>query len=93
MCERLALTSGSNARYGIAFGVLGALEEAINLSRDYALQRKQFGKPLAAFQLVQKKLADANMEATIGLVSAVQLGRLKDSKNWSREFRRVSRLR
>lgn len=51
-----------------------------------SLPSKQFGKPLAAFQLVQKKLADANMEAALGLVSAVQLGRLKDSKNWSRAF-------
>lgn len=50
---------------------------------DYS---QQFGKPIASFQLVQKKLADANMEAAIGLVSAVQLGRLKDSHNWSRTF-------
>ncbi|KAL8283540.1 hypothetical protein RQP46_005643 [Phenoliferia psychrophenolica] len=76
----------NNARFGIAFGVLGALEEAIKLSRDYALQRKQFGKPIASFQLIQKKLADANMEAAIGLVSCVQLGRLKDSKNWAPEM-------
>lgn len=74
----------NNARYGIAFGVIGALEEAITLSRDYALNRKQFGVPIASFQLIQKKLADANMEAAIALVSVVQLGRLKDSKNWSR---------
>lgn len=67
-----------------SFGVIGALEEAISLSRDYALNRKQFGVPIASFQLVQKKLADANMEAAIALVSVVQLGRLKDSKNWSR---------
>lgn len=68
------------------FGVLGALEEAIALARDYALNRKQFNVPIASFQLVQEKLANANMEAAIGLVSVVQLGRLKDSKNWAREF-------
>lgn len=48
--------------------------------------RKQFGAPIASFQLIQKKLAEANMEAAIGLVSAVQLGRLKDSGNWSRTY-------
>ncbi|GAA5992375.1 hypothetical protein JCM5350_005712 [Sporobolomyces pararoseus] len=76
----------NNARFGISFGIIGALEEAIKVTRDYAMERKQFGKPLAAFQLVQKKLADAHMEAAIGLVSCVQLGRLKDSKNWSPEM-------
>ncbi|ORY90789.1 acyl-CoA dehydrogenase domain-containing protein [Leucosporidium creatinivorum] len=76
----------NNARFGISFGVIGALEEALELSREYALQRKQFGKPIASFQLVQKKLADASMEASLGLVSCVQLGRLKDSGNWSPEM-------
>ncbi|GAA5929312.1 uncharacterized protein JCM15063_004117 [Sporobolomyces koalae] len=76
----------NNARFGISFGIIGALEEAIRVTREYAMERKQFGKPLAAFQLVQKKLADAHMEAAIGLVSCVQLGRLKDSKNWSPEM-------
>jgi len=76
----------NNARFGISFGIIGALEEAIRVTRDYAMERKQFGKPLGAFQLVQKKLADASMEAAIGLVSCVQLGRLKDSKNWSPEM-------
>lgn len=47
-----------------SFGAIGALEESLSITRDYALQRIQFGKPLAAFQLVQKKLADASMEAT-----------------------------
>jgi glutaryl-CoA dehydrogenase len=81
----------SNARFGIAFGVIGALEEAIQLSREYALQRsvfplsvlrktyshvhvtlrKQFGKPIASFQLVQKKLADANMEAASMSIASV----------------------
>ncbi|KAM0792907.1 hypothetical protein ACM66B_002668 [Microbotryomycetes sp. NB124-2] len=76
----------NNARFGISFGAIGALEEALDITRDYALQRKQFGKPIAAFQLIQKKLADASMEAAIGLVSCVQLGRLKDSGNWSPEM-------
>ncbi|GAA5828760.1 hypothetical protein JCM3766R1_003810 [Sporobolomyces carnicolor] len=76
----------NNARFGISFGIIGALEEAIRVTREYSMERKQFGKPLAAFQLVQKKLADAHMEAAIGLVSCVQLGRLKDSKNWSPEM-------
>ncbi|GAA5883609.1 hypothetical protein JCM16303_004911 [Sporobolomyces ruberrimus] len=76
----------NNARFGISFGIIGALEEAIRVTREYSMERKQFGKPLAAFQLVQKKLADAHMEAALGLVSCVQLGRLKDSKNWSPEM-------
>ncbi|GAA5847472.1 hypothetical protein JCM9279_000497 [Rhodotorula babjevae] len=76
----------NNARFGISFGILGALEEAIKVTREYSLERKQFGKPLAGFQLVQKKLADAAQESAVGLVSCVQLGRLKDSKNWSPEM-------
>ncbi|KAM0746287.1 acyl-CoA dehydrogenase domain-containing protein [Meredithblackwellia eburnea MCA 4105] len=70
----------------LKFGVIGALEEAVRLSREYALERQQFGKPIASFQLIQKKLADANSEAALGLVSCVQLGRLKDSGNWSPEM-------
>lgn len=50
----------NSARFGISYGAVGALEEAIRLAREYALERKQFGKPLAAFQLVQKKLADVS---------------------------------
>ncbi|KAI5474947.1 glutaryl-CoA dehydrogenase [Pseudohyphozyma bogoriensis] len=76
----------NNARFGISFGAIGALEEALKITREYALERKQFKRPLASFQLVQKKLADAHMEAALGLVSAVQLGRLKDSGNWSPEM-------
>ncbi|GAA5835045.1 hypothetical protein JCM11251_000147 [Rhodosporidiobolus azoricus] len=76
----------NNARFGISYGIIGALEEAIKVTRDYALERKQFSRPLAGFQLVQKKLADAHMEAALGLVSCVQLGRLKDSGNWSPEM-------
>ncbi|KDE08730.1 glutaryl-CoA dehydrogenase [Microbotryum lychnidis-dioicae p1A1 Lamole] len=76
----------NNARFGISFGVIGALEEAIELSRSYALERKQFGKPIASFQLIQKKLADASSEAALGLIASIQLGRLKDSGNWSPEM-------
>jgi len=73
----------NNARFGISFGVIGALEDCIEKAREYALDRKQFGVPLASFQLVQKKLADAHTEATLGLVSAIQLGRLKDAGTWA----------
>ncbi|CAD6570303.1 MAG: hypothetical protein CYPHOPRED_003880 [Cyphobasidiales sp. Tagirdzhanova-0007] len=76
----------NNARYGISFGVLGALEDCIERARDYALNRQQFNVPLASFQLIQKKLADAHMEATLGLVAAVQLGRLKDAGTWAPEM-------
>lgn len=69
----------NSARYGIAWGTMGALEEAINLTRQYALDRKQFkGQPLAKYQLIQKKLADALTDTSYGLMSAVQVGRLKD---------------
>jgi glutaryl-CoA dehydrogenase len=68
----------NNARYGIAWGVLGAAEFCLHQARDYTLNRKQFGLPLAAFQLPQKKMADALTEISIGLQSCLQVGRLKD---------------
>jgi len=69
----------NNARYGIAFGVVGALEDCISRARTYALERKQFkGNPLAKYQLIQKKLADAATDAAYGTVAAIQVGRLKD---------------
>jgi glutaryl-CoA dehydrogenase len=68
----------SNARYGIAWGVLGAAEACWRSARDYTLERSQFGRPLAANQLVQKKLADMQTEIFIGLQSCLQAGRLKD---------------
>src|SRR5690606_11003342 len=64
------------ARYGIAWGVMGAAEFCWHKAREYALDRKQFGKPLAATQLIQKKLADMQTEITLGLTSVLQLGRL-----------------
>jgi glutaryl-CoA dehydrogenase len=101
----------NNARFGISWGVMGALEDCIARSREYALERyvslihshlvpchslytlshsrfradvnsKQFQRPLASFQLVQKKLADASTSATLGLLGSLQLGRLKDKGEW-----------
>ncbi|MCB5944765.1 acyl-CoA dehydrogenase [Acidocella sp. KAb 2-4] len=69
----------NNARYGIAWGVLGAAEFCFHAARDYTLGRKMFGRPLAATQLIQKKLADMQTEITLGLHSALQLGRLLDA--------------
>ena len=69
----------NSARYGIALGVMGALEDCIDRARTYALERKQFkGNPLAKYQLVQKKLADAATDAAYGTLAAIQVGRLKD---------------
>ncbi|OCF35187.1 glutaryl-CoA dehydrogenase [Kwoniella heveanensis BCC8398] len=73
----------NNARYGISWGVMGALEDCIARAREYALERKQFNRPLASFQLVQKKLADASSSATLGLLGSLQLGRLKDKGTWA----------
>ncbi|KAI9889374.1 MAG: hypothetical protein M1814_005543 [Vezdaea aestivalis] len=69
----------NSARYGIAWGTMGALEDCINRARTYALERKQFkGNPIAKYQLVQKKLADAVTDAAFGVLAAIQVGRLKD---------------
>ncbi|MDZ4735754.1 MAG: acyl-CoA dehydrogenase [Rhodospirillaceae bacterium] len=68
----------NNARYGIAWGALGAAEFCWHAARTYTLDRKQFGRPLAANQLIQKKLADMQTEITIGLQSCLRLGRLMD---------------
>jgi glutaryl-CoA dehydrogenase len=69
----------NSARYGIAWGVIGALEDCIDRARTYALERKQFkGNPIAKYQLVQKKLADASTDAAFGILAAYQVGRLKD---------------
>ncbi|MBU6448559.1 MAG: acyl-CoA dehydrogenase [Rhodospirillales bacterium] len=69
----------NNARYGIAWGALGAAEYCWHAARDYTLNRKMFGKPLAATQLIQKKLADMQTEITLGLHSVLRLGRLMDA--------------
>ncbi len=68
----------NNARYGISWGALGAAEFCWHAARDYVLEREQFGRPLAANQLIQKKLADMQTEITLGLLGCVQAGRLKD---------------
>jgi len=66
----------NNARYGISWGALGAAEFCWHAARQYTLDRKQFGRPLAANQLIQKKLADMQTEITLGLHSCLRLGRL-----------------
>jgi len=68
----------NSARYGIAWGALGAAEDCWHTARDYTLERKQFGRPLAANQLIQKKLADMQTEITLGLQGCLRLGRMKD---------------
>ncbi|MBL8375612.1 acyl-CoA dehydrogenase [Accumulibacter sp.] len=67
-----------SARYGIAWGALGAAEFCWHTARQYTLDRRQFGRPLAANQLVQKKLADMQTEITLGLQGCLRLGRMKD---------------
>ena len=69
----------NNARYGIGWGVMGAAEFCWHAARQYTLDRQQFGRPLAATQLVQKKLADMQTEITLGLLLALQCGRLMDA--------------
>ena len=69
----------NSARYGIAWGALGAAEACWHIARKYVLERTQFGRPLAANQLVQKKLADMQTEITLGLQGCLQLGRMKDA--------------
>ncbi|MDA8574139.1 acyl-CoA dehydrogenase [Alphaproteobacteria bacterium] len=69
----------NKARYGISWGVMGAAEACWHLARQYTMDRKQFGRPLAANQLIQKKLADMQTEITLGLQACLQLGRLLDT--------------
>ncbi|MEM7301685.1 MAG: acyl-CoA dehydrogenase [Pseudomonadota bacterium] len=69
----------NRARYGISWGAMGAAEFCWHAAREYTLERKQFGKPLAANQLIQKKLADMQTEISIGLQGALRLGRLFDA--------------
>ena len=68
----------NSARYGIAWGALGAAEACWHMARQYTLDRKRFGRPLAANQLIQKKLADMQTEITLGLQGVLRLGRMKD---------------
>ena len=71
----------NRARYGIAWGAMGAAEFCWHAARQYTLDRHQFGRPLAATQLIQKKLADMQTEITLGLQSCLQMGRLMDADN------------
>jgi glutaryl-CoA dehydrogenase len=68
----------NSARYGIAWGALGAAEDCWFRSRDYVMNRQQFGRPLAANQLIQVKLADMQTEISLGLQACLRLGRMKD---------------
>ncbi|MBL4892011.1 MAG: acyl-CoA dehydrogenase family protein, partial [Rhizobiaceae bacterium] len=68
----------NRARYGIAWGVMGAAEDCWHRSRQYGLDRKQFNKPLAGMQLFQKKLADMQTEIALGLQASLRVGRLMD---------------
>ncbi|CAH0562161.1 unnamed protein product [Brassicogethes aeneus] len=70
----------NNARYGIAWGALGAAESCLEIARSYTMDRKQFQKPLAANQLIQKKFADMVTEIALGLHACLHVGRLKDKK-------------
>ncbi len=76
----------NRARYGIAWGVMGAAEFCWHAARQYTLDRKQFGRPLAANQLIQKKLADMQTEIALGLQGCLRLGRLFDEHNASAEL-------
>jgi glutaryl-CoA dehydrogenase len=76
----------NSARYGIAWGALGAAEDCFHRARQYVLDRKQFDRPLAANQLVQKKLADMQTEITLGLQGCLRLGRMKDEGTASVEI-------
>ena len=76
----------NSARYGIAWGALGAAEDCWFRARQYVLDRKQFGRPLAANQLIQKKLADMQTEITLGLQAVLRLGRMKDEGTASPEI-------
>ncbi|MGA8005833.1 MAG: acyl-CoA dehydrogenase [Burkholderiales bacterium] len=76
----------NSARYGIAWGALGAAEDCWHRARQYVLDRKQFGRPLAANQLIQKKLADMQTEIALGLQGCLRLGRMKDDGSASPEI-------
>ena len=76
----------NNARFGICWGAMGAAEFCWHAARQYTLDRKQFGRPLAANQLVQKKLADMQTEITLGLLACLHLSRLRDAGKASPEM-------
>jgi glutaryl-CoA dehydrogenase len=76
----------NRARYGISWGVMGAAEDCWHRARQYGLDRKQFGKPLAATQLYQKKLADMQTEIALGLQASLRVGRLMDEHRFAPEM-------
>jgi len=76
----------NRARYGISWGAMGAAEACWQAARTYTMERKQFGRPLAATQLVQKKLADMQTEISLGLLGALRLGRMFDEHTASAEL-------
>ena len=80
------MTCLSSARYGISWGVLGAAEFCWLAAREYVLDRKQFGKPLAANQLIQKKLADMQSEIALAQQATLRVGRLKDENKSNNEM-------
>lgn len=80
------LTCLNNARFGICWGAIGSAEYCWHAARQYALDRKQFGRPLASYQLVQKKLADMQTEITLGLHACLRVSRLRDEGKASPEM-------
>jgi glutaryl-CoA dehydrogenase len=76
----------NSARYGISWGAMGAAEACWHTARQYALDRQQFGRPLAATQLVQAKLADMQTEITLSLQSSLRVGRLMDEEKFRPEM-------
>ena len=76
----------NRARYGISWGVMGAAEDCWRRARQYGLDRKQFGRPLAATQLYQKKLADMQTEIALGLQASLRVGRLMDERKFAPEM-------
>ena len=80
------LTCLNNARFGICWGALGAAEFCWQATRQYVVDRKQFGRPLAANQIIQKKLADMQTEISIGLQAVLRVSRLADEGKASPEM-------
>jgi len=76
----------NSARYGISWGALGAAESCVAIAREYTLNRMQFGAPLAAQQLIQKKLADSVTEIGLGFQAALAVGRAKERHDFAPEM-------
>ena len=76
----------NKARYGISWGALGAAESCYHTAREYVLERHQFDRPLAANQLIQKKLTDMMVDIALGFQAALRVGRLIDENDWQPEM-------